>query len=159
MVFEELSKCRKSRGQWKKKAEAKEIQYQEVLEKKTALQKDTQVLKHQLLRQGSRINQVLEEWQNSDENWRRMYKHVSDDNTRLSIQNRGEQMYIEHITAQVKKIVHESRRMLEKMQALIKEYYPQGNLGQHLQDFLEEARGQYEQITSFYEANSDALNF
>ena len=141
MVSEELSKCRKSRGQWKKKAEDKEIQYQEVLEKKTALQKDTQVLKHQLLRQGSRINQVLEEWQNSDENWRRMYKHVSDDNTRLSIQKRGEQMYIEHITAQVKKIVHESKSMSKKTQALIKEYYPQGNLGQRLQDFLEKARG------------------
>ena len=45
------------------------------------------------------------------------------------------------------------------MQALIREYYPQGNLGQRLQDFLEEARGQYEQITYIYEANSDVLNF
>ena len=124
MVFEELSKCRKSRGQWKRKAKAKEIQYQEVLEEKTALQKNTQVLEHQLLREGSRINQVLEEWKNNDENWRRMYKNVLDDNARLSIQNRGEQMYIEHIMAQVKKIVHKSRRMSEKTQALIKEYYP-----------------------------------
>ena len=73
-----------------------------------------------------------------------MYKLVSDDNTRLSIQSRGEQIYIEHITAQVKKIIHETQRMLEKTQALIKEYYPQGNLGQRLQDFLEETRGQYE---------------
>ena len=46
-----------------------------------------------------------------------------------------------------------------KMQALIMEYYPQGNQGQHLQDFLEKARGQYKQITRFYEANSDVLNF
>ena len=68
-------------------------------------------------------------------------------------------MYINHIIVQVRKIVHESQRMLEKMQALIREYYPQGNLGQHFQDFLEEARGQYEQITHFYEANSDVLNF
>ena len=68
-------------------------------------------------------------------------------------------MYIDHITIQVKKIVHESRRMLEKTQALIREYYPQGNLGQRLQNFLKEIRGQYEQITRFYEANSDALNF
>ena len=98
MVSEELSKCRKSRGQWKRKAEAKEIQYQEVLEEKIALQKDTQVLEHQLLRQGSRINQVLEDWKNNDEHWRRMYKHVSDDNARLSIQSQGEHMYIEHIT-------------------------------------------------------------
>ena len=59
MVFEELSKCRKSRGQWKRKAEAKEIQYQEVMEEKTALQKAIQVLEHQLLQQGGRINQVL----------------------------------------------------------------------------------------------------
>ena len=68
-------------------------------------------------------------------------------------------MYIEHITVQVKKIIHESRRMSEKTQALIREYYPQGNLGQRLQDFLEEARGQYEHITCFYEANSNMLNF
>ena len=53
-------------------------------------------------------------------------------------------MYIEHISIQVRKIVHESRRMSEKTQALIREYYPQENLGQCLQDFLEEARGQYE---------------
>ena len=68
MVSEELSNCRKSWGQWKRKAEAKETQYQEVLEEKIALQKDTQVLEHQLFRQGSRINQILEDWQNNDEN-------------------------------------------------------------------------------------------
>ena len=49
--------------------------------------------------------------------------------------------------------------MSKKTQALIREYYPQGNLGQRLQNFLEEIRGQYEQIVRFYEANSDVLNF
>ena len=68
-------------------------------------------------------------------------------------------MYINHITIQVKKIVHESRRMLEKVQALIEEHYPRGSLRQCLQDFLKEVRGQYEQITRFYEANSNVLNF
>ena len=42
-------KCRKSLGQWKRKIETKEIQYQEVLEEKIALQNATQVLEHQLL--------------------------------------------------------------------------------------------------------------
>ena len=88
-----------------------------------------------------------------------MYRQVADSNAQLSAQNRGGQMYIDHITIQVKKIVHESRRMSEKVQALIKEYYPTGSLGQHLQDFLEEVRGQYKQVTRFYEANSDVLNF
>ena len=68
-------------------------------------------------------------------------------------------MYIDHITIQVEKIVHESRRMSEKVQALIEEYYLRGSLGQRLQDFLEEVQGQYEQITCFYEANLDILNF
>ena len=72
-----------------------------------------------------------------------MYKEVADSNARLSTQNRGERMYIDHITTQVKKIVHESRRMAEKTQALIREYHPQGDLGQRLQNFLEEVRGQY----------------
>ena len=75
-----------------------------------------------------------------------MYRQVVDSNARLSAQSRGEQMYIDHITIQVKKIVHESRRMLEKVQALIEKYYPRGSLGQRLQDFLEEVWGQYEQI-------------
>ena len=88
-----------------------------------------------------------------------MYKQVVDSNARLSAQSWGEQMYIDHITIQVWKVVHESRRMSKKTQALIREYYPQGNLGQCLQDFLEEAKGQYEQITRFYEVNSDVLNF
>ena len=88
-----------------------------------------------------------------------MYKQVADSNARLSTQSRREQMYIDHITVQVKKIVHESRRMSKKVQSPIKEYYPKGPLGQCLQHFLEEARGQYEQITRFYEANSDVLNF
>ena len=61
VISEELSKCHKSWGQWKRKAEAKKIQYQEVLEEKTALQKAIQVLEHQLLRQGSRINQVIQD--------------------------------------------------------------------------------------------------
>ena len=73
-----------------------------------------------------------------------MYRQVVDSNAQLRAQSRGEQMYIDHITIQVKKIVHESRRMSEKVQALIEEHYPQGSLGQHLQDFLEEVRGQYE---------------
>ena len=68
-------------------------------------------------------------------------------------------MYIDHIIVQVWKIVHESRRMEKKAQALVREYYPTRDLGQRLQNFLEEARGQYELITSFYEANSDVLNF
>ena len=68
-------------------------------------------------------------------------------------------MYIDHIAIQVRKIVHESRRISQKAQALVKEYYPIGDMGQRLQNFLEEARGQYEQITSFYEENSDVLNY
>ena len=68
-------------------------------------------------------------------------------------------MYIDHITLQVKKIIHESRRMLEKTQALIEKYYPRGSLGQRLQDFLKEVWGQYEQIVCFYKANSDVLTF
>ena len=118
-----------------------------------------QVLQHQLLRQEGRINQVLSNWRNNDENWRMMYKQVADSNARLSTQSRGEQIYIDHITIQVQKIVHESRRMSKKTQALLREYYPQGNLGQRLQDCLEEIKRQYEQITRFYEGNSDVLNF
>ena len=53
-------------------------------------------------------------------------------------------MYIDHITVQVKKIVHESRRMSERVQVLVEEYYPKGPLGQRLQNFLEEAIAQYE---------------
>ena len=88
-----------------------------------------------------------------------MYKQVAGFNARLSTQSRGEQMYIDHITVQVKKIVHESQRMSKKVQDLIEEYYPKGPLGQRLQNILEKVRGQYEQITHFYEANSDVLNF
>ena len=90
------------------------------------------MLEHQLFRQGNCINQVLEDWRNNDENWRGMYKHVLDANARLSTWNQGEQMNIEHVTVQVKKIVHESRRMSEKVQGLIKKYYPKGSLGQRL---------------------------
>ena len=88
-----------------------------------------------------------------------MYKQVADSNAQLNAQSRGEQIYIDHITIQVKRIVHESRRISEKTQALIREYYPQGNLEQRLQNFLEKVRGQYEQIVRFYEANLDVLNF
>ena len=111
VISEELTKCRKSRAQWKRKAKAKDIQYQKVLEEKIALQKDIQVLEHQLLRQGGRISQVMQNWRDNDEHWRRMYGQVADSNAQLNAQSRGEQMYINHITIQVKKIVHESRRM------------------------------------------------
>ena len=94
-----------------------------MLEEKIVLQKAIQVLEHQLLQQGGCINQVLSDWRNNDENWKRMYKQVANSKARLSIQSRGEHMYIDHITIQVQKIVHESQRMSEKMQALIKEYY------------------------------------
>ena len=70
-----------------------------------------------------------------------MYGQVADSNARLSAQSQGEQMYIDYITIQVKKIIHESRRMSEKTQALIEEKYPRGSLGQRLQNFLEEVQG------------------
>ena len=41
VVFDELVKCCRSRRQWKRKAKAKEVQCQEVLKEKTALQKAT----------------------------------------------------------------------------------------------------------------------
>ena len=88
-----------------------------------------------------------------------MYGQVADSNNQLSAQSRGKHKYIDHITIQVKKIIHESRKMSEKTQALIEEYYPRGSLGQCLQDFLEEVQGQYEQVVCFYEANLDVLNF
>ena len=53
-----------------------------------------------------------------------MYRQVADSNAQLSVQSQGEQMYVDHITIQVWKIVHESRRMSEKTHALIQEYYP-----------------------------------
>ena len=84
MVSEELLKCRKSRGQWKRKAESIEVQCQEVLEERTTLRKAIQVLEHQLFRQGGRMNQVLSDWRNNDENWKRMYKQVADSNAQLS---------------------------------------------------------------------------
>ena len=65
-------------------------------------------------------------------------------------------MYIDHIIVQVKN--YESQRMSDRVQLLIEEYYPKGPLGQHLQDFLEKVKAQYEQITRFYEVNSDVLN-
>ena len=67
-----------------------------------------------------------------------MYRKVTNSNAQLSAQSQREQMYIDHITVQVKKIVYESRRMSEKVQALIEEHYPRGSLGQRLQDFLKE---------------------
>ena len=60
------------------------IQYQEVLEEKTALKKAIQVLEHQLLRQWSRIIQVMQDWRDNDDNWRRMYGQMSDSNDQLS---------------------------------------------------------------------------
>ena len=67
-----------------------------------------------------------------------MYEHVADSNARLNAQSQERQMYIDHITVHVRKIVHKSRRMVEKAQALIREYYPTSDLRQHLQNFLEE---------------------
>ena len=59
VISEELSKCRKRRASWKRKAKSREVHCQEVQEEKAALQKAIQVLEHQLLRQGGRINQVI----------------------------------------------------------------------------------------------------
>ena len=39
MTSEELTQCCKSRGKWKRKAEAKEIQYQEVLGRRQSCKK------------------------------------------------------------------------------------------------------------------------
>ena len=70
-----------------------------------------------------------------------MYGQVAESNDQLIVQSQKEQMYISHITIQVKKIIHEFYRMSEKTQALIEEYYSRVSLGQRLQDFLEEVQG------------------
>ena len=66
------------------------------------------MLEHQLFRQGGRINQVIQDWRDNDEEWRKMYGQVANSNAQLTAQNRGGKMYIHHIIVQVKKIVHES---------------------------------------------------
>ena len=78
-----------------------------------------------------------------------MYEHVADSIAWLNAQSQRRKMNIDHLIVQVWKIVHKSRRMAEKAQALIKEYYPTGDFGQCLQNFLEETGGQYEQIMCF----------
>ena len=132
--------------------------HQEALEEKVFVQKMVQVLKRQLQQQGGRINMILSEWKAEDEHWRRVYKQAVDSSTWWEVENQGRQLYIEHLTTQVRKIVHESRRMAEKTEALLKKFMPIGHFEQQLLDFLEEARGQYNQIMCFYEKNSDMLS-
>ena len=86
---------------------------------------------------------ILSEWKAEDENWRRRYKQAVDSSTWWEVENQGRQLYIEHLTIQVKKIVHESRRMAKKTEALLKRFMPTKHLRQQLLDFLKEARGQY----------------
>ena len=45
------------------------------------------MLEHQLFRQGGRINQVIQDWRDNDENWRRMYGQVADSNAQLNAQS------------------------------------------------------------------------
>ena len=157
-TFGKLEKCLESKRRWKAKAMNRKEKHQEILEKKVSVQKMVQVLEHQLQQQGGRINMILSEWRAEDENWRRRYKQVVDSSTWWEVENQGRQLYIEHLTTQVKKIVHESRRMAKKTEALLKRFMPTAHLKQQLLDFLEKARGQYNQIMCFYEKNSNMLN-
>ena len=66
-------------------------------EEKATLQKAIQVLEHQLLQQGGRINQVIQDWRDNDEHWRRMYKQVADSNAQLDTQSWGKQIFTPQI--------------------------------------------------------------
>ena len=117
-----------------------------------------QVLEHKLQQQEGRINMILSEWRAEDENWRRRYQQAVDSSTWWEVENQGRQLYIEHLTTQVKKIVHELTKMAEKIEALLKRFMPTRPLEQQLLDFLKEAKGQYNQIMCFYEKNSAMLS-
>ena len=59
-------------------------------------------------------------------------------------------IYIEHITTQICKAVRKAEEMVDEAEVLRHQCIPTGTFGQRLQDFLDEAKDQYEQIRCFY---------
>ena len=54
--------------------------------------------------------------------------------------------------------MHEVRRTTEEIKKFLKQINLVESYEQQLLNYLEEARGQYEQIMCFYEKNSSVLN-
>ena len=57
----------------------------------------------------------------------------------------------------MREAAHETQKMVEKIEKLLKMTAPSGSHGMQL-FFLEQVRDQYKQIVRFYETNDDMLN-
>ena len=97
---------------------------------KELLQRMVQSLGQQLQQQKSRADKIMVDWQSCEEGWNRTCYEIQKSSQSWEAGSQRRQMYIEHLTVQVKKIVHESRKTIEKTRELIKEAILIGKHGQ-----------------------------
>ena len=106
----------------------------------------------------NQIDNILEEWRDKEENREWVYDLAMDSSMKWRIESLGKQQYIDHWTTQVRKIMHEERKMTEEIEKFLKQVNLVGSYGQRLLNFQKEAKSQYDQIICFYEENSNVLN-
>ena len=74
------------------------------------------------------------------------------------VQSYGRQLYINQLTKETHKVIFASWKMVKKVEALLQNFFPIGQDGQKMVNFLEEAKDQYEQLKNFFGCNPCMIN-
>ena len=89
--------------------------------------------------------------------WEQAYGLTMDSSMKWRTESLGRHQYIDHLIIQVRKAVHKAKRLAEEAEKLLKQVNLVGSYEQQLLNFLENVRGQYNQIMFFYEENLNVL--
>ena len=75
------------------------------------------------------IDKILEDLNNKKESQRQAYDLVIDSSKKQRTKSLERQQYINHLTVQVRKEMHEARKMAEEVEKLLKQVTPLGSQG------------------------------
>ena len=74
------------------------------------------------------------------------------------IQSHRRQLYIDHLTKEIYKVISISWKMVKKVEYLLQTSFSIGRDGQKIISFLGEARDQYDQVKNFFGCNARMID-
>ena len=74
------------------------------------------------------------------------------------IQSHGRQLYIDHLTKEIYKVISISWKMVKNVEYLLQTSFPTRRDGEKIISFLEETRDQYDQVKNFFGYNARMID-
>ena len=123
-----------------------------------ALQLAYQYLQQDFARKKKEFDVIHEKYHRHAAQREKLIGHLRMVNEDWRAQSHGRQLYINHLTKEIYKVIFTSWKMVKKVEALLQTYFPIRQDGRRIISFLEKAKDQYKKVKNFFSSNSHMIN-